>query len=222
MRKIPEVLRLKVEAGLSDSAIARAIGSARSTVQECVHRAKEAGIGWPLPAEMDEAALQTRLYRRSMPLSQSPQPDFAKLSTELKRPGVTRLLLWQEYKAAHPDGWQYSVFCDQYRRWLATQDLVLRQHHVSGEKRFVDYAGHTIGVVDRATGEVREAQVFVAVLGALQTDRQDPWLSRLTRYVLRWQHEGVAFLGDPAVQFIRGRGILKPIGREHLRLDASI
>lgn len=166
MRKIREVLRLKFEAGLSDSAIARSIGSARSTVHECVRRAEEVGIGWPLPAELDEAALQARLYRREVPLSRAPVPDFATLQAELKRPGVTRLLLWQEYKAAYPDGWQYSVFCDQYRRWLATQDLVLRQHHKPGEKCFVDYAGQTLGVIDRATGEVREAQIFVAVLGA--------------------------------------------------------
>jgi transposase len=166
MRKIREVLRLKFEAGLSDSAIARAIGSARSTVQACLDRARSAGIGWPLSPELDEAALHTRLYRRDVPLSRSPQPDFAKLSAELKRPGVTRLLLWQEYKAAHPDGWQYSVFCDQYRRWLSLQDLVLRQHHVPGDKCFVDYAGQTAGVIDRATGEVREAQIFIAVLGA--------------------------------------------------------
>lgn len=179
MRKIREVLRLKFEAGLSDSAIARAIGSARSTVQACVRRAQEAGIGWPLPAEFDEAALQGKLYRREMPL-RSPQPDFAKLQAELKRPGVTRLLLWQEYKAAHPDGWQYSVFCDQYRRWLGTQDLVLRQHHVPGEKCFVDYAGQTVGVIDRATGEVREAQIFVAVLGASSyTYAEATWTQQL-------------------------------------------
>ena len=166
MRKIREVLRLKFEAGLSDSRIAQAIGSARSTVQECLHRCKEADVGWPLPAGLDEEALHGRLYRRGAPLSRSPAPDFAKLQAELKRPGVTRLLLWQEYKAAQPSGWQYSVFCDQYRRWLATQDLVLRQHHVPGEKCFVDYAGQTADVIDRATGETREAQIFVAVLGA--------------------------------------------------------
>lgn len=68
-------------------------------------------------------------------------------------------------KAAHPQGWQYSVFCEQYRRWLATQDAVLRQAHAPGEKLFVDYAGQTVPVVDRHTGEARPAQIFVAVLG---------------------------------------------------------
>jgi transposase len=165
VRKIREVLRLKAE-GFSDREVARAIGSARSTVQECVRRARLAGIAWPLGAELDEAALHARLYRRALPLSRTPAPDFAHLHAELARRGVTRLLLWEEYKAAHPDGWQYSVFCERYRRWLVQQERVLRQEHVPGDKLFVDYAGHTVPITDRHTGELHAAQIFVAVLGA--------------------------------------------------------
>jgi transposase len=164
VRKIREVLRLKAE-GFSDRQIAASIGSARSTVQECLRRARDAGVTWPLPPEMDEAALQERMYRREVPLSRTPRPDFAYLHAELRRRGVTRLLLWEEYKNAHPDGWQYSVFCDQYRRWLATQELVLRQEHAPGDKLFVDYAGQTVEIKDRHTGASRKAQIFVAVLG---------------------------------------------------------
>jgi transposase len=164
VRKIREVLRLKAD-GCSDRQIAAAISSARSTVQECLRRAREAGLVWPLPPEVDEAVLHARLYRRAVPLSRTPQPDFAHLHRELGRRGVTRLLLWEEYKAAHPDGWQYSVFCDQYRRWLARQELVLRRDHAPGDKLFVDYAGQTVPIVDRYTGEGRAAQIFVGVLG---------------------------------------------------------
>ena len=164
VRKIREVLRLKA-AGLSDRRIAAAIGSARSTVQECLRRSRDAGLVWPLAEEFDEVALQARLYRREVPLSQRPLPDFSTVHAELRRPGVTRWLLWQEYKAVHPEGWQYSVFCEQYRRWLATQDPVLRQSHEPGEKLFVDYAGQTVPVTDRYTGEEREAQIFIGVLG---------------------------------------------------------
>ncbi|CAN5264415.1 IS21-like element ISPsy14 family transposase [soil metagenome] len=164
VRKIREVLRLKA-AGLSDRRIATAIGSARSTVQECLRRAREAGINWPLADAIDEEALQARLYRRDVPLSRRPLPDFSYVHVELCRPGVTRWLLWQEYKAAHPAGWQYSVFCEQYRRWLATQDVVLRQQHEPGDKLFVDYAGQTVPITERYTGEVHDAQIFVAVLG---------------------------------------------------------
>jgi hypothetical protein len=149
-------LRLKA-AGLSDRQIARSIGSARSTVQACLHRAGEAGLDWREAEALDEEALQARLYRCSVPLSARPQPDFSAIHAELNRPGVTRLLLWQEYKAAHPDGWQYSVFCDRYRRWLLMQDPVLRRNHAPGEKLFVDYAGQTVPVTDRYTGESREA-----------------------------------------------------------------
>lgn len=164
VRKIREVLRLKAD-GFSDRQIAAAIGSARSTVQECIRRAREAGVMWPLPPAMDEAALHARMYRREVPLSRTPRPDFAYLHAELRRRGVTRLLLWEEYKSAHPDGWQYSVFCDQYRRWISTQELVLRQEHAPGDKLFVDYAGQTVPITDRHTGATREAQIFVAVLG---------------------------------------------------------
>jgi transposase len=165
VRKIREVLRLKAER-LSDRQIAAAIGSARSTVQECIRRCHAAGLAWPLAPELDEEALHAQLYCRHVPLSRTPAPDFAQLHAELARPGVTRMLLWQEYKAAQPDGWQYSEFCEQYRRWLGRQDAVLRQVHRPGDKLFVDYAGQTVPITDRLTGLVREAQIFVAVLGA--------------------------------------------------------
>lgn len=164
MRKIREVLRLKA-AGLSVRRIAAATGGARSTVQDCIVRATAAGLGWPLPESLDEAALYVRLYGDGAPASGRPEPDFAHLHAELARPGVTRMLLWQEYKAACPEGWQYSVFCDRYRRWLARQEPVLRQQHAAGDKLFVDYAGQTVPVIDRYTGEVREAQIFIAVFG---------------------------------------------------------
>lgn len=195
MRKIREVLRLKTE-GFSDRQIAVAIGSARSTVQECIRRAREAGLSWPLAPELDESALHGQLYRRSVPLSRTPQPDFAELHRELRRRGVTRLLLWEEYKAAHPDGWQYSVFCDQYRRWRARQELVLRQDHVPGDKLFVDYAGQTVPIVDRHTGESRAAQIFVAVLGC----------SNLSYAEATWTQSAADWLGSHvrALQAIGG------------------
>lgn len=199
MRKIREVLRLRFEAGLGDRRIAQAIGSARSTVQECLRRANDAGITWPLPAGLDDEQLYRRLYQRTVVPTAVPAPDFAKLQQELKRPGVTRLLLWQEYKAAHPDGWQYSVFCDRYRRWLSTQDIVLRQHHVPGDKCFVDYAGHTVGVIDRHTGEVRQAQIFIAVLGASSyTFAEATWTQSLPDWLGSHVHALEFFGGCPA------------------------
>ncbi|MDN5939296.1 MAG: IS21 family transposase [Salinisphaera sp.] len=198
MRKIREVLRLKAE-GVSDRQIAAAIGCARSTIQECMRRCHEAGVVWPLPAELDEATLYTRLYCRQVPLSRTPAPDFATLHAELKRPGVTRMLLWQEYKTAQPDGWQYSEFCEQYRRWLGRQDAVLRQTHVPGEKLFVDYAGQTVPVTDRKTGLVRHAQIFVAVFGASNyTYAEATWTQALEDWLGSHVRALIAFGGVPA------------------------
>ncbi|MGH8136470.1 MAG: IS21 family transposase [Steroidobacteraceae bacterium] len=206
VRKIREVLRLKAE-GLSDRQIGAAMGSARSTVQECIRRARVAGVAWPLPAGLDEAALHARLYRRSVPLSRTPCPDFAYLHGELRRRGVTRLLLWEEYKSAHPDGWQYSVFCDRYRRWLASQELVLRQDHAPGEKLFVDYAGQTVPITDRYTGETRPAQIFVAVLGC----------SNLTHAEATWTQGSADWLGSHVRALESCGGVPRAIVSDNLK-----
>jgi len=166
MRKIREILRLKFEAGLNERQIAEAVSCSRSTLQTCLRRCREAGITWPLPGTLDEEALYARLYRRTPATPSRPLPDYAVIHRELAHPGVTKILLWQEFKAREPDGVQYSVFCDRYRKWLGTQDLVLRHEHRPGEKMFVDYAGQTASVTDPATGERRDAQIFVCVLGA--------------------------------------------------------
>lgn len=201
VRKIREVLRLKA-AGLSDRKIAAAIGSARSTVQECVRRAHEAGLFWPLAEDLTESALHARLYERSVPLSNRPQPDFSALHAELARPGVTRLLLWTEYKATRPDGWQYSVFCDRYRRWLATQELVLRQNHAPGDKVFVDYAGQTVPITDPHSGELRAAQIFVAVLGCSNyTYAEATWTQGLPDW-LASHVRALEFFGGAAGAFV--------------------
>ena len=194
VRKIREVLRLKA-AGVSDRKIAAAVGCSRSTVQLCLKRAAAAGIAWPLPDELDDASLDARLYPKAPSRNSRPGPDFAALHRELSRAGVTRMLLWQEYKAAHPEGWQYSVFCDRYRRWLATQDPVLRLEHAPGEKLFVDYAGQTVPVIDRHTGEERAAQIFVAVLGhSNYTYAEASWSQKLPDW-LGSQARALEFMG---------------------------
>ena len=168
MRKIHRVLRLFFEAGLSIRAIARSIQASPSTVGEYIHRAKTAGLSWPLPEKLDERALEGRLFPSAAVSArvERPIPDWARVHAERRRKGVTLALLWQEYKAVHPEGLQYSQFCERYRTWRGRLDVVMRQTHRAGEKLFVDYAGHSVPVVDRATGELRNAQFFVAVLGA--------------------------------------------------------
>lgn len=173
MRKIKEVLRLKNAHQLSDRQISLSCGIARSTVAGYLSRAGDAGLGWPLPPELDDSAIEARLFparpgraHRSQP-SKSPKPDFEQMHRELQsNKQVTLQLLWQEYKETYPNGYQYSQFCELYRQWGKKLDLVLRGSHRAGEKMFVDYAGQTVPVVDPKTGEVSEASIFVAVLGA--------------------------------------------------------
>lgn len=167
MRKVHLVLRLFFAANMSIRAVARAIGASPSTVGDYVRRAQVAGLTWPLPAGMNEAVLEATLFPPARPVQVArPLPSWPHVHAELRRQGVTLALLWQEYKAVHADGLQYSQFCERYRAWARHLDPVMRQSHRAGEKLFVDYAGQTAAVVDRMTGEVRPAQIFVAVLGA--------------------------------------------------------
>lgn len=167
MRKIQEVLRLRWEMGLSHRAIGVSCGIGCNTAREYLIRAQAAGLSWPLPEGLSESELERRLFPPSPPdPSARPEPDWPTLRRELQRKGVTLALLWQEYKARHPEGYQYSQFCHRYRAWAGTLDLPMRQAHKAGEKLFVDWAGHTMPVVNRTTGEVKETYLFVAAAGA--------------------------------------------------------
>ena len=188
MRQIREVLRLRFEKNLSERQMAQAIGVGRSTIQEYLKRAAQAQLTWPLPPELNDEQLEKLLFP-SGPLKfekgvSRPFPDFLYLHKELKRKGVTLQLLWEEYQQANPQGYQYTQFCEHYNRWAKTLEPVMRQTHKAGEKLFVDYAGMTMGVVDRQTGEVREAQIFVAVLGASNyTYVEATWTQELPNWI---------------------------------------
>ena len=186
MRKIKDVLRLRFEVGLSQRQIARSCGLGKTTVIECLRRFEQSGLLWPAAAELDEATLERTLYPPPPGVATDCRalPDWASVHRELRRKGMTLTLLWHEYKAAHPEGYQYSWFCDQYRAWAGKLDVVMRQEHRAGEKLFVDYAGQTVEVVDRHTGEVRQAQIFVAVLGASNyTYAEATWTQQLPDWI---------------------------------------
>lgn len=166
MRKIKEALRLKA-AGLSYRAIARACFIGKETAREYLLRAEEAGLAWPLPEDLSEEDLERRLFPGGpVSVRKESEPDWARVHRELRKKAVTRQLLWEEYRQAEAEGYSYSQFCERYRRWTKPLHPVLRIPHKAGEKMFVDYAGQTVPYTDRATGEEREAQVFVATLGA--------------------------------------------------------
>ncbi|WP_287003549.1 IS21 family transposase [Sphingobium sp.] len=169
MRQVREILRLSLDARLSTRSAAELVGTSATTVRDTVKRFRQSGLSWPLPAEISDTDLEERLYgvcgiktgRRRLS-----EPDWSVVARELKRKHVTLQVLWEEYNTEHPDGYRYSRFCDLFRRWEGRLPLVMRQSHAGGERLFLDYAGDTVPVViNRRTGEVRGAHIFVAVMG---------------------------------------------------------
>ena len=163
MRKIREVLRLRAE-GFSEREIAQSVGCARSSVQICLWRAEQAGVGWPLAAEQDEGVLEARLYPRRPPgVAVHPVPDFEWIERELKRKHVTRRQLWREYLARYPDGLKYTAFCVKFQTWRRSRCVTLALTHIPGDRLFVDYAGDPARFTDPTSGLEQKAWLFVAV-----------------------------------------------------------
>lgn len=205
MRKTSEVARLRA-LGLSVRQIACSCKLARSTVSDYLSRLDAAGLHWPFPPDLSEEALDARLFSGSEFRGRDrsrPVPDWAAIHKELRRKGVTKQLLWEEYLEGHANGYAYSQFCEHYRRWAKDLDVCMRQSYLAGEKLFVDYAGMTMPVTDPATGQVHQAQVFVATLGAshyiyaeaTQTQQLPDWIAS---HIRTFEHlGGVAALLSP-------------------------
>jgi len=166
MRKIREILRHKWAVGRSHREVAASLGVSVGTVSAAEQRARDAGLDWAAVEALDDDALEARLYGATVAERRRPLPDPVWIHTERKKPGVTLELLHHEYREQHPGGYAYTQFCEHYRRWCQDRRLSMRQVHRAGEKLFVDYAGQKPHVVDPHTGEVRDVELFVAVLGA--------------------------------------------------------
>ena len=197
MRRIKEILRLKFEFNLNNRQIARSCNIPHSTVINYLRRAEAAGVAWPLPPDMSDTDVEKLLFPTVPAGRKVPMPDFEAIHTELLgHKYVTLELLWREYKRIYPEGYQYSYYCELYRRWAKKLDIYLRQEHRAGERMFVDHAGPTVPVVDRDTGLVKEASIFVAVLGA----------SSYTFCEAVWKRDLPSWIGshNRAVEFFRG------------------
>ena len=186
MRKIREVFRLKFDCDISNRQIAKSCNIARSTVAEYLFRFQQAALSWPLPQDIDDNQLEQLLYPQMPTLlaHERPLPDWSYIHQQLRHKSVTLMLLWQEHKELHPQGYQYSQFCHLYRQWTNKIDPVMRQEHRAGEKLFVDYAGQTVQVYDLHTNQMRDAQIFVAVLGASNyTFAEATWTQSLPDWI---------------------------------------
>ncbi|MBO0757154.1 MAG: IS21 family transposase [Bradyrhizobiaceae bacterium] len=187
MRQVREILRLTFSGDIAGREIARRLGIAPSTVRAVVERFRSSGLSWPLGDDMSDEALEERLY--SMPGSKQghrrhAEPDWSRIHLELKRKHVTLSILWEEYIEQNPAGYRYSRFCELYRNWEGRLSVTMRQSHAGGEKLFVDYAGDGVPVVNRLTGEVRQAQIFVAVMGASNfTYAEATWTQALADWI---------------------------------------
>jgi transposase len=186
MRQLRQMLRLAHD-GASVRDIAERLGIARSTVQENLKRAEQASLSWPLPGALTDEALEGRLFARAgvkQGQRRRPEPHWADAVVELRKPGVTLQILWEEYRAAHPNGYGYSRFCELFRSFEGRLSPTMRQDHVAGDKVFVDYSGKKLAIVDPRTGEIRQAEIFVAVLGASNfTYAEATWTQTLPDWI---------------------------------------
>lgn len=204
MRRVREILRYRFEQGLGHKAISVRVGAAPSTVRETLRRAAAAGLTWPLGEDLGDAALEAALYHPAGTKTghrRSPEPDWAVVHREMKRKHVTLQIIWDEYIALHRDGYRYSRFCDLYRSWAAKLPVTMRQSHAAGDKLFVDYAGDKVAVlVDRLTGQLRDAHIFVAVLGASSLAYAEAsWSETLPDWIAAHVRAVEAFGGAPAL-----------------------
>ena len=163
IRMIKDILRLKYSGGLSHEAIARSLSISKGVVAKYLGLAGAAGLDWEATAELDEASLERRLLGRSSAETAVVAPDFAGVHIELRRKGVTLMLLWQEYRAANESRrtWAYTQFCEHYKAFAKTLKRSMRQQRRAGEKLFIDYAGSTLALSNGS-----RAQVFVSAMGA--------------------------------------------------------
>lgn len=164
MLKAREILRLKHEAGLSLREIGKSCNCGKTTVSEVITLAKKSGLVWPV--ELSDKQLMSLLYPPVEDKNIPPEPDMEYVFYEMKKKGLTLMLLWEEYKEAHPDGIMYTQFCERYRNFKKSNRLTMHIEHKAGEEVQVDWAGQTIKYIETPTGEIKTAYIFVAVLPA--------------------------------------------------------
>ncbi len=204
MRKIRDVLRLKA-AGMSTRPIAKCLGISRDAAKDYITRANAAKLAWPLPEEMDDIALEAKLFPQSAKGSGSsrlrkPEPDYSYLHEQLKRKDATLEVLHKEFLENHPDGISYPLMCERYRDHVKRLRRHLRKVYKAGEVVFVDYSGRTVGIFDPRKKQWNKAQIFVGVMGASNyTYAEASWSQKIPDWIESHNNMFAFFGGVPSV-----------------------
>lgn len=201
MRKVKEILRLRLDVGMTCRDAAKSVGASVGVVDKVVKRAKAAGLAWSDIKDLDEGALDVQLHGPRLPsTAERAAPDCVWIDLERRKVGVTLELLHLEYLEAHPDGYRYTQFCEIYRRWLAKQRVSMRIHHVAGERGFVDYSGKRPHIINPKTGELIPVELFVGVLGASSLTFAEATLTqRSVDFIRSHVHMLEFFEGAPSI-----------------------
>jgi len=171
MKKIREIVRLEETSKLSQRQIAQALGISRPVVSDYLAKIKTAGLTFADIEKMPDETLTDILQNNKTQDNkryESLQEKFSHFTKELKRVGVTRHILWEEYILENPDGFSYSQFCYHFQVWQNMSEITMHLEHKSGDKLFVDFTGKKLSITNRATGEKQDVEIFAAVLGASQ------------------------------------------------------
>lgn len=167
MNKLKEILRLKYEAGLSARKISRALNISHTVVNNYIGKAEKSGKGYNDFIDCSDSEILASLFPMEQRRYKHPIPDFNHIHKELRRKAVTLELLHEEYCEANPNGhYGYTWFCNEYKKYSKKINPSMRMVHKAGEKVFIDFSGMTMPIVNRDTGEISNAEIFVGVLGA--------------------------------------------------------
>ena len=206
MSTVKEVLRLKYLGKLSNRNIESLGIASKSAVSNFTARFEKSDLEINEALEMEEQKLLALLFPELKQYQQSrtdkPHPDWNYIHTELSKKSMTRLLLWEEYKEKHPNGYGYTQFKEYYNRYKKQLNPSMRQIHYAGDKLFVDFSGLTMPIADALTGEVKKAQIFVAVLGASGYTFVHAVMSQNTEDFIECHNKAFAFYGGVPNQII--------------------
>lgn len=197
MSKLKQIIRHRMN-GVALQTIAKAVSTSRNTVKKYLRLIEVKQLDSQSLLDMDDMVLEALLQDPDS-LEEARYAQlcgfFPYFDKELLRTGVTRWVLWGEYKQQHPSGYSYSQFCDHYRDWKASRSGTLHLEQEPADKLFIDYSGKKLSIVDPSTGELTEVEVYVAVLGYSQLTYVEAVYSQKKRDFIQATENALHFFG---------------------------